>query len=89
MTVLGWEMSYKEEFVPTDEGSYTVIVQKGKKMGSQEGPLRNTFMNHEPGKVVLTRENTSNKKKRAVYHYKTIKSSFREHNSEVPFFFPK
>ena len=76
LTVLGWEVSYKEEFVPTDEGSYTVIVQKGKKMGSQEWPLRNTFMNNEPGKVVLTIENTSNKKKRVLYRYKTIKSSF-------------
>ncbi|KAL5140798.1 Patellin-4 [Glycine soja] len=76
LTVLGWELSYKEEFVPTDEGSYTVIVQKGKKMGSQEGPVRNTFRNNEPGKVVLTIENTSNKKKKVLYRYKSIKSSF-------------
>lgn len=85
LTVLGWEVSYKEEFVPTDEGSYTVIVQKGKKMGSQEGPVRNTFRNNEPGKVVLTIENTSNKKKKVLYRYKSIKSSFWEHNSEVLF----
>lgn len=76
LTVLGWEVSYKEEFVPTDERSYTIIVQKGKKMGSQEGPIRNTFRNNEPGKVVLTVENTSNKKKRVLYRYKTNKSSF-------------
>ncbi|RDX76594.1 Patellin-4, partial [Mucuna pruriens] len=76
LTVLGWEVSYKEEFVPIDEGSYTVIVQKGKKMGSQEGPIRNTFRNNEPGKVVITIENTSNKKKRVLYRYKTNKSSF-------------
>ncbi|XP_020230791.1 patellin-4 [Cajanus cajan] len=76
LTVLGWEVSYKEEFVPTDEGSYTIIVQKGKKMGSQEGPVRNTFRNNEPGKVVLTIENNSNKKKRVLYRYKTNKSSF-------------
>ncbi|TKY72419.1 Patellin-4 protein [Spatholobus suberectus] len=76
LTVLGWEVSYKEEFVPIDEGSYTVIVQKGKKMGSQEGPVRNTFRNNEPGKVVLTIENTSNKKKRVLYRYKTNKNSF-------------
>lgn len=76
LTVLGWEVSYKEEFVPTDEGSYTIIVQKGKRMGSQEGPVRNTFRNNEPGKVVLTIENNSNKKKRVLYRYKTNKSSF-------------
>ncbi|RYQ79222.1 hypothetical protein Ahy_Scaffold6g107929 isoform A [Arachis hypogaea] len=76
VTVLGWEVSYKEEFVPSDEGSYTIIVQKGKKMGSQEGPVRNTFRNNEAGKVVLTIDNTSNKKKRVWYRYKTIKNTF-------------
>ncbi|CAL0301008.1 unnamed protein product [Lupinus luteus] len=69
LSVLGWEVSYKEEFVPNDEGSYTIIVQKGKKIGSHEGPIRNTFKNNEPGKVILTLENTSNKKKRVLYRY--------------------
>ncbi|KAJ1420866.1 GOLD domain [Sesbania bispinosa] len=76
LTVLGWEVSYKEEFVPNDEGSYTVIVQKGKKMGSQEGPIRNSFRNNEAGKVILTIENTTNKKKRVMYRYKTNNNSF-------------
>ncbi|XP_014517083.1 patellin-4 [Vigna radiata var. radiata] len=76
LTVLGWEVSYKEEFVPSDEGSYTVIVQKGKKMGSQEGPVRNSFRNNEAGKVVLTIENNTNKKKKVLYRYKATKSSF-------------
>ena len=58
MSVLGWEVNYKEEFVPNDEGSYTIIVQKKKKIGANEGPLRNTFRSNEPGKVVLTIENT-------------------------------
>ncbi|KAJ8642073.1 hypothetical protein MRB53_018767 [Persea americana] len=74
LTVLGWDVNYKEEFVPTDEGSYTIIVQKGKKMGPNEAPIRNSFRNNEPGKVVLTIENNTFKKKRAVYRYK-IKSS--------------
>ncbi|CAD6335880.1 unnamed protein product [Miscanthus lutarioriparius] len=34
LTVLGWEVNYKEEFLPADEGSYTIIIRKGKKMGS-------------------------------------------------------
>ncbi|KAF7842351.1 patellin-4 [Senna tora] len=67
LTVLGWEVNYKEEFVPSDEGSYTVIVQKEKKMGSHEGPVRNSFRNNEAGKVVLTVENSSSKKKRVLY----------------------
>ncbi|XP_048135618.1 patellin-4-like [Rhodamnia argentea] len=75
LTVLGWEVRYKEEFVPSDEGSYTVIVQKGKKMAPSEGPIRNTFRNNEPGKVVLTIENITAKKKRVLYRYKNKKCS--------------
>ncbi|KAF8408727.1 hypothetical protein HHK36_004795 [Tetracentron sinense] len=75
LTVLGWEVNYKEEFVPNDEGSYTIIIQKGNKMGSQEGPIRNSFRNNEPGKVVLSIENGTYKKKRVLYRYKTKKSS--------------
>lgn len=57
--------------MPTDEGSYTIIVQKGKKMGSHEGSIRNTFKNNEAGKLVLTIDNASSKKKRVLYRYKT------------------
>ncbi|KAK2640959.1 hypothetical protein Ddye_022722 [Dipteronia dyeriana] len=76
VSVLGWEVNYKEEFVPTDEGSYTVIIQKGKKIVSQDEPIRNTFRNNEPGKVVITILNGSNKKKRVFYRYKIKNSSF-------------
>ncbi|KAM7532389.1 hypothetical protein LguiB_035799 [Lonicera macranthoides] len=70
VVVLGWEVNYKEEFVPTDEESYTLIVKKGRKMGWQEGSLRNTFKNKEAGKVVITIDNASFKRKRAIYRYK-------------------
>ncbi len=75
LTVLGWEVNYKEEFVPTDEGSYTIIVQKGKKIGGQEGPIRNTFRTNEPGKLVLTIENMSSRKKRVMYRYNNANKS--------------
>lgn len=68
-------MNYKEEFVPRDEGSYTIIVQKGKKVSFNEEPARNSFTNSEPGKVVLTIENGSFKKKRILYRYKVKKTS--------------
>ena len=64
--MLGWEVNYKEEFVPADEGSYTIIVRKGKKMGAGEEAVRNSFRAGEPGKVVLTVENTSHKKKKVL-----------------------
>ncbi|OAY71516.1 patellin-4 isoform X2 [Ananas comosus] len=74
LIVLGWEVNYKEEFVPTDEGSYTIIVKKEKKMGPQEEAVRNSFKNYEPGKVVLTIENNTFKKKKVLYRYKAKNS---------------
>ncbi|KAK9151249.1 hypothetical protein Syun_009558 [Stephania yunnanensis] len=74
LTVSGWEVNYKEEFVPTDEGSYTIIVQKEKKMNANDEPVRNSFKNNEPGKIVITIDNSAFKKKRVMYRHK-IKSS--------------
>ncbi|KAM7530364.1 hypothetical protein LguiB_033774 [Lonicera macranthoides] len=76
VTCLGWEVYYKEEFVPMDECSYTIIVQKGKKISSSEGPIRNTFKTNESGKIVLTFENSSSKKKKVFYRFKVKKSCF-------------
>ncbi|XP_068654679.1 patellin-4-like [Aristolochia californica] len=71
LSVLGWEVNYKEEFVPADEGAYTTIIQKGKKMGSREEAVRNMFRNNEAGKVVLTIENiNAMRKKKLLCRYK-------------------
>ncbi|XP_065859425.1 patellin-4 [Euphorbia lathyris] len=70
VSVSGWEINYKEEFVPADEGSYTVIVAKGKRIAFQDGTIRNSFTNKEPGKIVITIENGAFKKKRILYRYK-------------------
>ncbi|KAM3361772.1 patellin-4 [Capsicum galapagoense] len=69
--IVGGEVSYKEEFVPEDETSYTIIIQKDKKVSS---PIRNAFKNTEAGKVVLTIKNSSSKKRRAFYRHKIKKS---------------
>lgn len=69
-------MNYTEEFVPTDENSYTMIIQKGKKMVSGDEAVRKTFKNHESGKVVLTVQNCSGKKKKLFYRYKVKKACF-------------
>ncbi|XP_047162519.1 patellin-3-like [Vigna umbellata] len=72
LRVIGWEVSYGAEFVPDSEGSYTIIVQKTRKVGSSEEPvLCNSFKVGEPGKVVLTIDNTSSKKKKLLYRLKT------------------
>ncbi|KAL3820909.1 hypothetical protein ACJIZ3_006814 [Penstemon smallii] len=71
LTIIGWDVNYKEEFVPNDEGSYTIIVKKGRKINWQEESIRNTFKNNEPGKIVITIENGIFRKKRVLYRYKT------------------
>ena len=71
LTVLGWEVNYKEEFVPSAESSYTLIVKKNRRIAWQEGSVRNSFRNNEPGKIVLTIENGQFKRKRVLYRCKT------------------
>ncbi|KAL6544643.1 hypothetical protein OROMI_023505 [Orobanche minor] len=75
LTIIGWDVNYKEEFVPTDEGSYTLIVKKGRKISWQQEPIRNSFKNKEPGKVVIAIENSVFKKKRVLYRYKITNHS--------------
>lgn len=68
LMVLGWEVTYKEEFVPDDECSYRILLQKEKKMAES---VRNSFYINEPGKLVITITNGTFKKKRVFYRYKT------------------
>ncbi|GMH31043.1 hypothetical protein Nepgr_032886 [Nepenthes gracilis] len=75
ITILGWEVDYKEEFIPMNEGSYAVIISKETNMASDKGPIRNSFTNNEPGKVVLTISNSSSKKKRVFYRYTSQKNN--------------
>ncbi|XP_062232988.1 patellin-4-like [Phragmites australis] len=78
LTVLGWEVNYKEEFVPAEEGAYTIIIRKGKKMGSGEEAVRNSFRAGEPGKVVLTVDNTSYRKKKVLFRHKVKSASAKK-----------
>lgn len=72
MRVVGWEVSYGAEFVPSAEGGYTWIVSKSRKIGpADEQVLSSTFKIGEPGKVVLTFDNQTSKKKKLLYRSKT------------------
>ncbi|CAJ1974760.1 unnamed protein product [Sphenostylis stenocarpa] len=76
LRVIGWDVSYGAEFVPNSEGSYTVIIQKARKVASSEEPvLSNNYKIGEPGKVVLTIDNQSSKKKKLLYRLKVKPSS--------------
>ncbi|CAI8591967.1 unnamed protein product [Vicia faba] len=71
--VVDWNVSYGAEFVPSAEDGYTVIVQKNRKISpADETVINNTFKIGEPGKVVLTIDNQTSKKKKLLYRSKTI-----------------
>ena len=70
--MVGWDVKYGAEFVPSAKESYTVIIQKSRKVGSGEEPVVcNSFKTGEAGKVVLTIDNPTSKKKRLLYRLKT------------------
>ncbi|KAE8694963.1 Patellin-2 [Hibiscus syriacus] len=69
--VVGWDVSYGAEFMPSGEDSYTIIIQKSKKvLGCSV--VCNNFKTGEPGKVVLTIHNPTSKKKKLLYRFKTM-----------------
>ncbi|KAL0326387.1 UNVERIFIED_CONTAM: Patellin-3 [Sesamum radiatum] len=70
--VVGWDVSYGAEFVPSDEGGYTWIVQKSRKIGpTDEQVIGCSFKVGETGKIVLTFDNQTSKKKKLLYRSKT------------------
>ncbi|XP_068661950.1 patellin-3-like [Aristolochia californica] len=76
LRVVGWDVSYGAEFIPSAEDGYTVIVQKTRKISPTDEPvIKNSFKIGEPGKVFLTVNNTSSKKKKLLYRSKTKTSS--------------
>ncbi|CAN4081428.1 unnamed protein product [Withania somnifera] len=70
--IIGWDVSYGAEFVPIAEGGYTIIIEKSRKIAaSDETVITNNYMAGEPGKVVLTFDNQTSKRKKLVYRSKT------------------
>ncbi|KFK41636.1 hypothetical protein AALP_AA2G153300 [Arabis alpina] len=68
--VIGWEVSYKAEFAPEEKDAYTVVIQKPRKMKPSDEPvLTQSFKVNELGKVLLTVDNPTSKKKKLVYRF--------------------
>ncbi|KAL9259863.1 Patellin-3-like protein [Drosera capensis] len=65
--VVGWEVSYGAEFVPSAEKGYTVIIQKIRKLNADESIVRSSFKVGEPGKVVITIDNATSRRKQLLY----------------------
>ena len=69
--VVGWEVAYGAEFIPDAEDEYTVVVQKATKMAPTDDPVMcNSFKIKELGKIVITIDNPTSKKKKLLYRFK-------------------
>lgn len=67
-------MRYGAEFVPNAEGGYAIIIQKSTKLAPTDEPVvHNSFKVGELGKILLTVDNPTSKRKRLLYRFK-IKS---------------
>lgn len=76
IVVGGWELEYSAEFVPNAEGSYTVAVEKQRRMAANEDAIHNSFTAREAGKMVLSVDNTASRKRKvAAYRYLVRKST--------------
>ncbi|MQL90452.1 hypothetical protein Taro_023045 [Colocasia esculenta] len=72
LRVLGWDVSYGTEFVPKAEDGCTVIIQNTRKFTPTDEPfVKNSFMIGDPGKIVLTVDITTSKKRKLLYRSKT------------------
>ncbi|KAJ4916412.1 Patellin-2 [Raphanus sativus] len=72
LRVLGADVSYGAQFEPTSESSYTVIVSKNRKIGLTDEPvITDSFKAGEPGKIIITIDNNTFKKKKVIYRFKT------------------
>ncbi|KAI3511899.1 hypothetical protein L1887_19059 [Cichorium endivia] len=71
LRVVGWDVSYGAEFVPNNEGNYTIIIQKAKKMTQTDEPvISHSFKISEIGRILLTIDNPTSKKKTLLYRFK-------------------
>ncbi|KAJ9180511.1 hypothetical protein P3X46_008742 [Hevea brasiliensis] len=76
IVVGGWDLEYSAEFVPNAEGSYTIAVEKTRKVAPSEEAIHNSFTSREAGKMVLSVDNTASRRKKvAAYRYIVRKST--------------
>ncbi|KAK2981777.1 hypothetical protein RJ640_010294 [Escallonia rubra] len=76
IVVGGWDLEYSAEFVPNAEGSYTIAVEKARKVTPSEEAVHNSYKSKEAGKMVLSVDNTASRKRKvAAYRYIVRKST--------------
>ncbi|KAK4478416.1 hypothetical protein RD792_013886 [Penstemon davidsonii] len=76
IVVGGWELDYSAEFVPNEVTSYTIAVEKPRRVTANEEAIHNSFTTKEAGKLVLSVDNLfSDKRKVGAYRYVVRKSA--------------
>ncbi|CAM8924581.1 unnamed protein product [Rhodiola kirilowii] len=76
LVVGGWDVDYSVEFIPNAEDSYTIAVEKLRKVAGEEEAIHNSFTPKEAGRLVISVDNSSSRKKKvAAYRYIVQKSS--------------
>ncbi|KAL0437908.1 UNVERIFIED_CONTAM: Patellin-5 [Sesamum latifolium] len=71
LRVLDWGVSYGSTFLPGAKHPYTIALDKKKNMANiDEEVVVNKFRAVEPGKIVLTIDNPTSKRKRLMYRFK-------------------
>ncbi|CAI9107634.1 OLC1v1007035C1 [Oldenlandia corymbosa var. corymbosa] len=66
VAIVGNEVTYQAEFIPLDDCSYTVLLEKEKRIGKA---VRNSFYIREPGNIVITIGNGTFKRRKVFYRY--------------------
>ncbi|KAL6003018.1 Patellin-6 [Asimina triloba] len=70
LVVGGWDLDCSAEFVPSAEGSYTISIEKSRRMAPNEEPVHNSYTSKETGKLVLSIDNTASRRRKvAAYRY--------------------
>ncbi|KZV33117.1 patellin-6 [Dorcoceras hygrometricum] len=71
VVVGGWEIDYSVEFQPNvAQGSYSIAVEKARRIGATEEAIHNSFAAAEAGKLVLSVDNSASRKRKvAAYRY--------------------
>jgi len=70
LRVVGWEVSYSAEFKPDAKDGYIIIIQKATRMSPSDEPVvSSSFKVAELGKLLLTVDNPTVKKKRILYRF--------------------
>jgi hypothetical protein len=73
-------LEYSAEFVPNAVSSYTIEVEKARKVDASEEAIQNSFTSKEAGIIVLSVDNSASRKKKvAAYRY-----FVRKYNNNTP-----